>query len=556
MNRLRDHATRIFSKHWPVFHLTRRWIIVLLIAVPLLAVGGGLLAAHWPFRYSKIHSLLEDMFACRVKVGNYHRIYFPHPGFVATQLTLTSSDHPDGQPLGTVQTMFAESYWSDLLLLRHRVRLVEVTRMHLKLPEPGGSKNTQQQSAQQHSNASPAKSSGTQNTKSQQPANQTSNRPAGEHFDGPETPIERLTLHDTTLDILRGDGAGQYRFAIRNLELLGLQKGHSWRYSVDMENALPAAHISADGSIGPVNPKNIGATPVSGRFTFTELKLSDIGELRGKLGGSGNFKGVMSNIQAQSNAKIPDFAVSNGQRTPLQGFIHCTVNALNGDVFIAQVQVQSSETVIRANGQVAGSPKVTHLEISMDQGRAEVVLRPFMHDQVPILGPATLHANVYVAPPGPPFLQRLVLKGHFDAPAEIDTDPQQEKTLTSFSRRQLKHAQDPPAPPPPDGQDALSSIQGPATIRKGIISTPGIIFQLPGASANLHGTFSLENEDVHLVGTLKMEAPISHATTGWKAVVLKFLQPFFHRKHHQGSQIPIAVLGAPGHYKVTQNVLK
>ena len=105
----------------------------------------------------------------------------------------------------------------------------------------------------------------------------------------------------------------------------------------------------------------------------------------------------------------------------------------------------------------------------------------------------------------------------------------------------------------PDG-GVFSSLSGPANIRNGVVSTPGILFRVAGAHVRLHGTFRFESEEAHLTGTLKMDAPVSKATTGWKSIVLKPLDPFFRRKHRQGSKIPIAVTGKPGHYKVTQDI--
>jgi hypothetical protein len=51
-----------------------------------------------------------------------------------------------------------------------------------------------------------------------------------------------------------------------------------------------------------------------------------------------------------------------------------------------------------------------------------------------------------------------------------------------------------------------------------------------------------------------MDADISHATTGVKSMLLKPLIPFF-KKKKAGAEIPIAVTGGPGSYKVGQDIL-
>jgi hypothetical protein len=57
-----------------------------------------------------------------------------------------------------------------------------------------------------------------------------------------------------------------------------------------------------------------------------------------------------------------------------------------------------------------------------------------------------------------------------------------------------------------------------------------------------------------MLGDVKMESDISHATTGFKSLLLKPLAPFF-KKKNAGAVVPIAVTGKPGDYKVSQNLL-
>jgi hypothetical protein len=518
---VRAQVAQLFDESRSIYRLTRLWLIVLLITAPTLAICGTLFAVNWPYRYRKIHPMLEDMFGNQVKIGGYHRTYFPQPGFMATNLVLTRKTGNGRAPLGTIETLSVDGKWSDLFMFRNRVRMVEITGLHLLIPAPGG--------GHQGSNV--------------------------DEFEGPEAPIEHLRMHNSLLDILRDNG-GRYTFAIRNLEIGGLQRGHPWHYSVDMENPLPAGHIAAEGDFGPLDGKNLGATPVSGRFTFNHVKLSDIGILHGTLGSAGHFNGPLGALQADASSDTPDFAVDDGMPTPIRGSIHCIVNGLNGDVTMQRVEVTTGRTIVRASGQVAGSPKLTNLDIYVEKGRAEELLRPFVHHKIPIVGPASLHSHAFIAASGPPFLERLHLESRFVAPAEKPTDRETEKGLSDFSRREKQNADGPkgtPDPPPADA-DVLSSLEGPASIRKGVIHTSGLVFRVPGATATLHGSFMLHGQSVHLEGALKMDAGISHATTGWKSVLLKPLQPLFHRKDHAGSEIPIAVVGTPGHYRVVQDM--
>lgn len=79
------------------------------------------------------------------------------------------------------------------------------------------------------------------------------------------------------------------------------------------------------------------------------------------------------------------------------------------------------------------------------------------------------------------------------------------------------------------------------------------MFRIPGADARLHGTFNFRSKAVDLAGDLRMQSDVSHTVSGFKAVLLKPLAPFFHHKH-AGADIPIVITGKPGHYKISQNI--
>jgi len=129
--------------------------------------------------------------------------------------------------------------------------------------------------------------------------------------------------------------------------------------------------------------------------------------------------------------------------------------------------------------------------------------------------------------------------------------------LANFSERAqgLKPAKDDANPAQSDPAIAvLSSLEGQVKVRDGVVSTERLTFAMPGVSAELKGTYDLRNGTVHMLGDLKMESDISHATTGFKSLLLKVVAPFF-KKKDAGAVVPIAVMGGPNSYKVSQNIL-
>lgn len=504
------------------------WLGSISLALALAAAAN----AHWPYRYRVIKPMLEEVLGGHVTIAHYHRTYFPNPGFMATGITLARN--PAAPPLGTVASIFVQGNWRDLLLFRERVREVDITGMRLSIPAPGSAASKQD---------FPTGSSSS--------------------FSGPDTEMDEVRIHNSSLDILRV-GGGTYSFPIRLLTIRNLQKGRELSYSVDMDNAKPWGHIVSEGRFGPLNLRNLGATPLSGAFRFDEVQLKDIGELGGVLSSEGNFRGTLASIQAGVSAGTSDFSVDRGQPTPVTAFMRCTINALNGNVVLDEIDGRSGMTTVHVQGGIVGSPKVTDVDIQVVAGRAQDVLRPFLSKNSPIVGPVSLKSHAHIDPTGPgvTFLDRMHVKGFFDVPAEHLADSKMEKELSAFSERAQKAQPSKPAADDPqygeaprDAADVVSSLKGDAGIEKGIVTTQQLNFAIPGASVELHGAFSLHDKSVHLVGNLRMQSDVSHTATGLKSFLLKPLIPFF-KKRGAGAVIPIAVYGKPGSYKVGQDLLK
>lgn len=503
------------------------WAHVVLVAVAaVLATAVGLISANWPYRHRKIAPMLEDVLASQVTFTGYHRIYFPNPGFVATGITMRRKSAPNLPPLGHVDTMVVEGRWSDLFLLRRRVQLLDVTGLHIIVPALGSKENRQE--------FPPGSSS---------------------DFSGPDTLIERLMIHSSQLDIMEPHGKPLI-FPIKQIEMMNLHKGEAMTYAIDMQNAYPSGHILARGKMGPIQGKTFSATPISGDFAIAQMNLHDVGEISGKLDVRGRFKGTLQAMEVETNAETKDFAVRDGKPTPVAGAMRCTLYAENADMAIHSIVLHVGESTIEARGTIKGSPKATNLDIRVDRGRVEDVMRPFLHREVPITGPVSLKAHAYLGPPGVGFVARLRLNGGFFIPAEKLTDKEVEKNLSDFSRRARGKQK------PNDGNktkdesgstDVVSSLAGPAKIENGVASTSRLTFRVPGAQATLAGTYRLHNDEAHLTGDLKMDTDISHTASGFKSFLLKPLAPFF-KKKNKGADVPIAVTGTPGHYHVQQNI--
>ena len=505
------------------------WVHITIVAAgALLAIAAVLISANWPYRHRKIHAMLEDVLTSDVSFTGYHRLYFPRPGFEATGITIRRKTAPAGTPpLGHIDSMRVVGTWTDLVMLRQRVEQVEVTGFRIVVPAIGS--NANKMSFPQGS---------------------------AKEFSGPETMIERMVVHDSILEILRQSGKPLV-FPIKQVEFTNLHKGEAFTYAVDMQNAIPRGRILARGSMGPILAHDFDGTPLTGTFAFTGVNLHDVGEISGTLDSRGEFRGSIRQMQVEASQTTPNFAVTDGKYTRVDGTIEGTLSGVNGDLAVRLIELKIGPTMIHATGSIAGSPKKTNLDINVEHGRVEDVMRPFIHGDVPITGPVSLRSHAYLGPPGDGFIARLRLNGSFDVPADKVTDKDTEKSLSAFSQRaqgkQKNTGLQSDASAPPPGTDVLSSLKGPAKVENGVASTSHLTFRVPGADATLAGTYRFHDNAVHLTGNLKRDTDISHTATGFKSLLLKPLAPFF-KKKNAGAVIPIAVTGLPGHYKVSQNL--
>jgi hypothetical protein len=197
------------AHHNPIVTGRRRHLLAALVAAGLaigVIAGVALANAHWPYRYRVVKPLLEDVLGSHITITRYHRTYFPHPGFVAEGITLRRNAAPNLPPIGSVKQLAVEGTWSDLLMLRERVQLVDIQGLHIVAPAPG----------------SPA-------SKEDFPPGSASD------FTGPETLIEQLKVHDGLLEIMRPNGE-RFSFPVLELDVGNFQKGRANTYRVVMDS--------------------------------------------------------------------------------------------------------------------------------------------------------------------------------------------------------------------------------------------------------------------------------------------------------------------------------
>jgi hypothetical protein len=97
-----------------------------------------------------------------------------------------------------------------------------------------------------------------------------------------------------------------------------------------------------------------------------------------------------------------------------------------------------------------------------------------------------------------------------------------------------------------EAESVLSDLKGHVLLKNGTARFSNLSFSVPGAVANLQGTYNLVSETIDLRGTLKTDFEPSKTTHGAKALILRILDPFL-KKKHVGYVTPVKSTGTYEH---------
>ena len=93
-----------------------------------------------------------------------------------------------------------------------------------------------------------------------------------------------------------------------------------------------------------------------------------------------------------------------------------------------------------------------------------------------------------------------------------------------------------------DPETVLDDLKGEFGLARGVSTFSYLDFGVPGAHARLHGTYNIVNHRIGLHGEMRVDTQISKTSSGFKALLLKVMDPIF-RKKKEGEIVPIHILG-------------
>jgi AsmA-like C-terminal region len=490
-------------------------IVLLGLAGVVLVVGivSVVVARHWPFSQERVRQSLQSTFPATVAFQRFHSTYVPHPGCIAEGVAFTRlGATPGTPPIVTIQRFTIRAHYVDLFFRPGYLAAIVLDGLRLEIPPLG----------------TPVRESNLQETKS-------------------STRVGEIVADDSSLQIDRSSRDESLLFAIHTLRLYSVSDKQPASFTVSLHIPLPPGDVRARGQFGPWNYNDPGQTPVAGEYTLQNADLGVFPGIAGILSAQDKFQGVLGHIDSQGSIDIPNFMVTRSQHSVhLQSEFHATVNGTNGDVQLDRVNAAFLKTMVVGKGEVAHHAgqegKVTSVDLSVHHGRIQDVLWLFVCEANPPLhGSGNFRARVIIPPGDAPFLHKVRLIGDFGIEDGQFAKAGTQARVDTLSQKALgeKVGNDSDASDP--GR-VISELAGHVELREATATFKNFRFAVPGATAEMHGTYNLESRAVNLHGTLRTEEEFSEMTSGFKAVVLRPFDVFFRRKH-AGSEMPVHLIG-------------
>lgn len=358
--------------------------------------------------------------------------------------------------------------------------------------------------------------------------------------------VDQFVCTDTKLIINTAKpGKAPLTFDISDLRMHDIGPGQPLRFDATLINPVPVGNIQSTGVFGPLNEASPRDSSVAGDYSFTHADLGTIKGIAGILSSTGKYSGTLGRIEVEGQTDTPDFKIAiSGHRVPLHTDFHAIVDGTDGDTYLEPVTARVLHSSFTARGKIVRmqNPPGHDIELDVVLGRANIedLLALGVKTDPPYMtGTVAMNTKLSLLPGPEDVANRLKLAGSFHIPAGHFTNEKVQNRIDSLSMRSLGRgapAKDQKAAP------VTSDLQGTFALGQGVLTFSFLHFQVPGTHADATGQYSLDGETFDFHGVLRLDARLSQMTTGWKSVLLKPVDPFFH-KHGAGTELPFKISG-------------
>jgi hypothetical protein len=480
-----------------------RWVMATLVLACVVVVAAvAALSLWWPFSPAHVLENLREAGDSQVELRGFHTTYFPSPGCILDGVVFHHS-RSEAKPLITIEKLTIRG--SYLGLLAQRVSQIKAEGMLISLPPLASA--------------------------------------APFHTSRSSISYDEIVADGTIIEF---DSSDPKTPALRFEVQQALLRDVSWKspltYQVKVHNPQPPGIVTAQGKFGVWQQGSAGETPISGEYKFDQADLSVYDGIGGTLSSTGKFSGKLAHIDISGQTDTPDFTVTMGNHpVRLTTQFKAYVDATKGDTFLNQVDAEFAKTHLSARGSIAtsanGKGKTAIIDVHSQQARIQDLLHLFVKDnRTPMSGDVKLQAHVQI-PPGDDFLKKIKLRGNFGIARGEFSDSMQE-SVDKFSAGARGESEKEQADP----ETVLTGLSGQVDVFAGSARFSDLSFEVPGAKANLQGTYNLIDHKIDLRGQLEVATKISDTTSGGKALILKMMEPFF-KKQRKGEIVPVKIAG-------------
>jgi len=506
----------------------RRWVLVFILTLVLLAVialtVSRMIDRAEPILRARVIETLATRFKSKVELDTFHLSALPDLEVSGAGLRIFGGADPVSDPsslrpiIAVAQFRFRTGIWN-LFHSPVHVNTVYLKGLQLNLPPPKERRAEMQNVPSQGGRISIV--------------------------------VDNL-VSDTAELVINPEKAGKPPrvFAIRSLKMTRVGANQPMHFETDLINPKPVGNIHSSGSFGPWQPDSPRDTPIEGRYSFRNADLSTIKGIGGILSSTGKYAGTLDHIVVDGTTDTPDFRIAvSGRPVPLHTDFHAIVDGTSGDTYLQPVKAKLIDSWLVATGSVVRTIEPhghqVKLEVVIEHGRIEDLLKLALRRDPPaLIGTMGLRTNFDLPPGEPDLTKRLQLAGTFQVAAAQFTNPEIQDKVDALSLRSQgkpKLAKDLPS------ENVDSAVSGTFRVLEGLVSFSQLQFQVPGAQLDLAGTYNLDGSQFDFRGKVRLDAKVSQLVSGWKSVLLRPVNPFFH-KHGAGTEMPVKVTGSKSEF--------
>jgi len=510
-------SARTRSRRWPAV------VLILGILTLSLLVAFRLLPGYLR---PQVVAAIEQHFDGTAELQDLDISVFPDIHVVGTNLTLWYQGRKDQPPMISIKELSLHAGLLELFDNLKHVSRVRLEGLIIQIP-----------ATQKSSGASE------QEDRAQREITVTEETKRAK-FKAPAFAISDVIADGAIIRILPSKpGAEPLEFDCHHLRLQSVGPGLPMDYQAELDNAKPPGLIHSNGKFGPWHTEEPGATPVEGDYTFQNANLSVFKGISGTLSSQGKFNGVLEKIAVEGTTDTPDFAVRTGNhKVHLVTNFKAIVDGTDGDTYLLPINATIGRSPLTAKGKIEHKKgingKFVILDVSMEKGRLEDLMILAVPGSPPMTGKIRMKTNFELPPGDQDVIEKLKLSGTFGFGAAEFKNPVIQQKVETLSRRSRGITDDDEKP----DERIVSDLKGIFALNHGVASFQDLSFIVPGAQVQLAGKYGLKDQSLDFAGELRMQAKLSQTQTGIKSLLLKVVDPFFHKKG-AGAVVPIKITG-------------